>query len=96
MEEPLRPLGVDIWVVDAVLRGDFRPADFEPDGPRVLLSPEARRRFLAEYERAMARRVQHPLAPGRVTIRQAVELEVRQVAQLFTGDRQTLEPIIWP
>ena len=94
--EPLRPLGVDVWVFGAALGGEFLPEQFVEDGGRVLLAADARRRFLARFERAMERRVRHPLEPGRVTLRQAVELHVRAAGQVFAGRRAVMEAITWP
>ena len=95
LEEPLRPLGVDQWVFQAVLDGSFGLQHFHHERDRVLLTPDGRRRFLALYERQMGRRVRHPLARGRITVRQALELHVRMTNQLFNGRRTALEPLRW-
>ncbi|MGI8970643.1 MAG: CRISPR-associated endonuclease Cas1 [Dehalococcoidia bacterium] len=95
LEEPLRPLGIDTWVLDTILRGVIRPSQFVRDGERILLDPEGRRQFLALYERQMERRVRHPLAPGRIRVRQAIELHVRLAVQVFSGLRASLEPVEW-
>lgn len=99
LEEELRPL-VDSLVLHLCRSGDLRPGDFHrpPEGVRLL--PEARRRFLLAYERQLAARVTHPLARGRVTIRQAIELQVRQMGRLFLEEAAAFEPVrldeIWP
>lgn len=95
IEEPFRPLGVDLWVMAAARAGRLVPAHFHRDGERSLLTPAGRRLFLELYERAMGRRVRHPLAPGRVTVRQAIELHVRLAGQVFGGGRPEWEGMEW-
>jgi CRISPR-associated protein Cas1 len=96
LEEPFRPLGIDEWVLRAVRRGELRLNEFHQDGERVLLTPAGRRAFLAAYEQAMRRRVRHPLAPGRVPVRQALELHVRLTARLFMGEAEEVGAVEWP
>lgn len=96
LEEPLRPLGVDIWVVEALLDNVFAVGHFQQEDARLLLTAEGRRRFLSLYDAQMERRVRHPLAPGRIRMRQALALHVRQAAQLFGGGRERWEAIEWP
>lgn len=86
LQEPLRPLAVDRWLIPAVREGAFAPAHFHADGDRVLLTPAGRRLFLTHYEQHLATpAVRHPLAPGRISLRQALDLHVRLVARAFTG-----------
>ncbi|MBI4492416.1 MAG: CRISPR-associated endonuclease Cas1 [Chloroflexi bacterium] len=95
LEEPLRPLGVDVWVLGAVLQGSLALAHFHMEEERVLLTPDGRRQFMRLYESQLARRVRHPLAPGWITLRQALELQARLASQVFAGTRAELEPLQW-
>jgi CRISPR/Cas system-associated endonuclease Cas1 len=95
LEEPLRPLAGDAPILAAVRSGYLTLTYFHVDGQRVLLTPQGRHRYMRLYEEKLASRVRHPLAPGRVTLRQALELQVRLVGQLFAGERDELEPIQW-
>jgi CRISP-associated protein Cas1 len=96
LEEPFRPLGVDQWVLAAVRHGDLRSHDFVREGERVLLTPAGRRWYLETYGRAMERRVRHPLAPGRVSVRAALELHARLTARVFQGEAERMGAIEWP
>lgn len=74
LEEPLRPPGVDAWVFAAVRGGVFRLEHFQREGERMLLEPAGRRVFFAQYEQQLSRRaVRHPLAPGQISVRQAID-----------------------
>ena len=86
VEEPFRPLGVDVWVLELLRKGAFVPADFAKEDGGVRLRDEPRRRFLKEYQRAMERRVRHPLQPGRITVRDAIDMHARMTARLFLGE----------
>jgi CRISPR-associated protein Cas1 len=87
--EPFRPL-VDRLVMKWIARDKISPRDFLParrkDGA-VLMSDEARTRYLRAYERQMERRVLYPPTAERTTFRRCLELQARELAQVVLGKR---------
>lgn len=92
VEEELRPV-VDELVLRLGRTGGLTAADFMRHGGGVRMTAEARKRYLGAYEAQLARRVTHPLAHGRVELRLALELQVRQIGRLIGGGQDWLEPL---
>lgn len=91
-EEELRPV-VDELVLRLFRGGELRPSDFDRRPEGIRLHPEARKRFLLAYEGQMAGRLSHPLAHGQVTLRRAIELQVRLLGRVMLGEADALEPL---
>lgn len=70
---------------------DFRRSDEDPQG--VLLTDEARKRYLADFEGLMARTVPYPGQERPVTVRRALELQARQLARLVLGQQDSYRPL---
>jgi CRISPR-associated protein Cas1 len=87
--EPFRPL-VDRLVVEWIGGGKISPRDFLParrkDGA-VLMSDDARTRYLRAYERQIERRVLYPPTAERTTFRRCLELQARELARVVLGKR---------
>lgn len=98
--EEFRPLIVDPVVLRCVNTGIVRPNDFEftesADGKTTcLLSPEARKRFLAAYERRMLTLFSYPRAGRRVSYRQSLTGQAEQLAELVSVRLSTYQPVVW-
>ncbi len=82
--EEFRPLvdGVVLWCCNG---GQITPADFtpgtDPDRP-VVMSDQARKRFIAAYERRLEETFIHPVANQKLTIRQCLLALARLLEQL--------------
>jgi CRISPR-associated protein Cas1 len=72
--------------------GDFRRADEESGA--VLLTDEARKRYLADFEGLMGRTVKYPGQERPVPVRRALELQARQLARLVLGQQDGYRPIL--
>src|SRR5581483_7676147 len=96
LEEPFRPLAIDRPVFAAVVAGRFDTGHFVREGERALLTAAGRAIFFTLYEEAMQARVRHPLAPGRVSVRHALELHARLAARAFADRAQGWEGVTWP
>ncbi len=93
--EEFRPLvdGVVLWCVNG---GQITPADFtpgtDPDRP-VVMSDGARRCFIEAYERRLAETFTHPKLNQKLSIRQCLMAQARQVAEAVQADRPEFIPM---
>ncbi|MEP7343047.1 MAG: CRISPR-associated endonuclease Cas1 [Acidobacteriota bacterium] len=92
MEEH-RSVLVDRLVLTALNLQTIKPADFEAqaDG-RVVLKPEALKRFFGLYSQAVNEHTYYPYTGIRTTYRQVIELQVRHFARVLTGDETVYHP----
>lgn len=98
MMEEWRPVVADALALELVNTGRLRAQMFEQTGDRnrpILLGDAGLRIVLEAYEQRMTTAIQHPLAaPGaRVSLRQAMLLQMRQLAQLLRAQRDTFVPL---
>lgn len=87
---------VDGLVLRVVNLRRYQPADFrrsEADPQAVLLTDEARKRYLADFEGLMMRTVPYPGQERPVTVRRALELQARQLARLILGQQDGYRPL---
>jgi len=84
--ESFRPLIADSSVIQAINNGEVRPSDFISVAGSVNLAPEGRKRFIATFERRLAREVTHPLFGYRVSYRRLLEVQARLLARWLLGD----------
>lgn len=87
--EPFRPLIVDSAVLSAVNQRMVTLASFQDAGQAVALKPAGRRAFFQAYEQRMDQLVTHPLFGYRVSYRRVLEIQVRLLARLLTGEIPT-------
>jgi len=85
--EPFRAPVVDRMVVRLFNLGMLKPDDFAPEGDEdgLRMDDDALRVFFREWERALA---QHEL-------REAIKAQAEQLARVFRGEQETLEPWSW-
>ncbi|MGH2522321.1 MAG: CRISPR-associated endonuclease Cas1 [Anaerolineales bacterium] len=93
--EEFRPLvdGVVLWACNGRQVG---PEDFVPGEARerpVVMSDRARRRFIEAYERRMEETFTHPRLNQKLTIRQCLLAQARQVAEAVQSGRPEFVPM---
>jgi CRISPR-associated protein Cas1 len=81
-----RPLIADSVVLSAINTRMVRPSDFVATGQAVALTPAGRKGFLRAYEQRMDNLVTHPLFGYRVSYRRVLEIQVRLLARVVTGE----------
>lgn len=84
---------IDRLVLTALNLQTIKPADFnsQADG-RVVLKPEALKRFFGLYAKAINEPTYYPYTGIRTTYRQVIELQVRHFARVLTGDENPYHP----
>lgn len=86
MMEPFRPLIADSSVLQAINNGEIKHSDFIKSNGSVALKDDARRRFIATFERRLGNEVTHPLFGYRVSYRRLLELQSRLLARHLLGE----------
>ncbi len=87
---------VDGLVLRLVNLRRYRPEDFHVGGEEpkaVLLTDEARKRYLADFEELMGRTLKYPGQERPVTVRRALELQARQIARVVLGQQDGYRPL---
>jgi CRISPR-associated protein Cas1 len=94
--EEFRPILADVVSLSLIGDGQITLYDFErtnePELP-VRMTREALKKVTIAYEARMADRIFHPMQPGEVDYRRAIELQVRQMARVIEGEKPDYEPI---
>lgn len=94
--EEFRPIIVDslvIWLANTGVLGrdDFRRGD---DARRpVLMTDDARKKFLRYYEERVQSSVSHPDS-GQTSYRRCFELQARRLARVITGQSKLYQPFL--
>lgn len=84
--EPFRPLVVDSAVLTAINQRMFNEKHFHQAGESVALTPHGRKAFFLAYEQRMDQLVTHPIFRYRVSYRRVLEIQVRLLARMLTGE----------
>jgi CRISPR-associated endonuclease Cas1/CRISPR-associated protein Cas4 len=84
--EEFRPLIADSVVVTAINTKVVGPRDFNVTPVGTSLKANARRSFIAAYERRMKQLVTHPLFGYRLSYRRVLELQARLLARHILGE----------
>jgi CRISPR-associated protein Cas1 len=84
--EEMRPLVADSTVLMAINNGEVRERDFVARAGGVALTPEARRKVVAAYERRMKTELRHPLFGYRTSYRRALKIQARLLAAVLVGN----------
>jgi CRISPR-associated protein Cas1 len=92
MMEPFRPVIADSVVATALNNGEIGEGDFIERMGGVALKPEARRRFVATYERRVATEVAHPVFGYKCSYRRIFEIEARLLGRWLTGEIERYLP----
>lgn len=86
MMEPFRPILADSTVVQAINNGEVKADGFVQSGPAVNLKPNAKKAFIAAYERRLDQEVTHPVFGYRVSMRRLLEVQARLLARHLCGE----------
>lgn len=84
--EGFRPLIADSVVIGAINTRMVSAGDFIRVGPAVALTAKGRKGFLRAYEQRMDTLVTHPLFGYRVNYRRILEIQIRLLARVVTGE----------
>jgi len=86
MMEPFRPILADSTVIQVINNGEVKADGFVAAGPAVNLKPNARKAFIAAYERRLEQEVTHPVFGYRVSMRRLLEVQARLLARHLGGE----------
>jgi CRISPR-associated endonuclease Cas1/CRISPR-associated protein Cas4 len=86
MMEPFRSILADSTLIQAVNNGEVKADGFISAGPAVNLKPQARRAFIAAYERRLDQEVTHPVFGYRVSMRRLLEVQARLLGRHLAGE----------
>jgi CRISPR-associated protein Cas1 len=86
--EEFRPLITDSVVLTVVNTGVLAPDDFIRRGPAVAMKDAARKRFIRAYENRLDALVTHPIFGYRVSYRRILEVQLRLLGRVLTGEIQ--------
>jgi CRISP-associated protein Cas1 len=86
MMEPFRPILADSTVIQAVNNSEVKADGFVAAGRAVSLKPNARKAFIAAYERRLDQEVTHPVFGYRVSMRRLLEVQARLLARHVSGE----------
>lgn len=93
--EEFRPLIVDVVVLTCVNKRIIQPDDFNVSLGNVhSLTPEARKKFLLQYEERKATEIHHPLFAYKATYQRCLELQARILAKCIQGELERYEPFV--
>jgi CRISPR-associated protein Cas1 len=87
--EEFRPLIADSAVLTAINTRMVGAGDFVRVGPAVSLTPAGRTGFIRAYEQRIDTLVTHPMFGYRVNYRRVLEIQVRLLARVITGELPT-------
>jgi len=84
--EELRPIVADSVVVGAINNGVIGADDFTVRGSGVGLSPPARKKIIAAYERRMSQEITHPVFGYTISYRRVLEVQARLLGRVLLGE----------
>lgn len=86
LAEEFRPLIADSVVVNVINNGEIRPTGFIVRAQGVSLTQQARRSFLAAYERRLEHEITHPTYKYRITYRRVLEVQARMLGAYLLNE----------
>ena len=93
--EEFRPLIVDAIVLSCLNKRIIQPGDFTVTLGKVhSLTPEARKKFLVQYEERKQTEIQHPVFEYKATYQRCFELQARILAKCIQGELERYEPFV--
>lgn len=93
--EEFRPLLVDAVVLSCLNKRVLQPSDIVVGlGNVCSLTPEARKKFLLQYEERKQTEIQHPLFGYKATYLRCLELQARILAKCIQGELERYEPFV--
>lgn len=93
--EEFRPLMVDAVVLSCLNKRILQPDDFIVSlGNVYSLAPDARKKFLLQYEERKNTEIQHPVFEYKATYQRCFELQARILAKCIQGELERYEPFV--
>jgi len=86
MMEEFRPLIADSTAISLFNCRELTPDDFIKTGIGVSLSPEAKKKVVAGYERRMQTQIAHPIFGYTVSYRRILEVQSRLLTRVLQGE----------
>lgn len=84
--EEFRPIIADSTVLSVLNNGMLGNSDFIRTGVGVSLKADARKAFIAAYERRMDQLVRHPVFKYQISYRRVLEVQTRLLARHLAGE----------
>jgi CRISPR-associated protein Cas1 len=84
--EEFRPLVADSVVLSVINNGVLGPGDFVRSGPTVAMSASGRKKFLRAYESRLDTLITHPIFGYRISYRRVLEVQLRLLGRVLTGE----------
>ena len=92
--EEFRPVIVDSVVLTLLNNRMFTVDDFVVELGAYRLKDEQRKVFFTKFEERLNEEVSHPLFGYQVTYRRCLELQVRLLAKVLTGEIDEYPPLL--
>ena len=92
--EEFRQVIVDGYVLSIVNNNRVRPEDFEQTNKGIRFNKAALDKFLTGYYGRMQQTFQHPRRNEKTTYLRCIELQVRHLARVVTGEEPTYQPFL--
>ena len=92
--EEFRQIIVDGYVLTLVNNNRVQPEDFEQTNKGIRFTKEALDRFLVGYYGRMQQTFQHPIRNEKTTYLRSIELQVRHLARVITGEDVAYKPFL--
>ena len=92
--EEFRPIIVNGYVLSLVNNNRVRPRDFNRTNKGIRFTKEALGRFLAGYYGRMQQTFQHPTRNEKTNYLRSIELQVRHLARVITGEEPAYQPFL--
>ena len=84
--EEFRPLVADSVVLSVINTGIVGPDDFVAAGESCALTPGGRKKFIQAFEARMDSEVTHPIFRYRISYRRVLEVQLRLLGRVLTGE----------
>ena len=92
--EEFRQIVVDSYVLSLVNNNRVRPEDFEQTRKGIRFTKAALDQFLTGYYGRMQQTFQHPARDEKTTYLRCIELQVRHLARVITGEVPEYKPFL--
>ena len=92
--EEFRSIIVNGYVLSLINNNRLQPEDFNQTNKGIRFTKEALNRFLTGYYGRMQQTFQHPTRNEKTTYLRCIELQVRHLARVITGEESTYKPFL--
>ena len=92
--EEFRQIIVDRYVLSLINNNRVRPEDFDQTNKGIRFTKEALDRFLTGYYGRLQQTFQHPARKEKTSYLRCIELQVRHLARVITGEETEYKPFL--